>query len=152
MPIGQSKVGVDTAVEWPTGVGGKGNEGRCRGNSADARGIGYVEFAYDLQNKMTYTKMVNHDGLAIEPSGPNSRRGQPTPTGRASRTSLVLANQPGKDSWPMTAAVSILVPGEAGQTEVGKGTLKFFDWAFHNGQQLATTFNMCPCGISRETD
>ena len=141
----QSKVGVDTAVEWPTGVGGKGNEGVAAATAQTPGAIGYVEFAYALQNKMTYTKMVNHDGLAIEPSGPNFQAAAANAHWKSEPNyHLVLANQPGKDSWPMTAAVSILVQAKQVKPEVGKETLKFFDWAFHNGQQLATDLQYVP--------
>jgi len=134
----QAKVGSNTAVDWPAGVGGKGNEGVSALVQQTAGSIGYVEIAYALQNKLTYTKMMNADGAFVEPklegfqaaaahadwaSAPNYR--------------LVLANQPGKDSWPITAATFILVHGKQTDAAKAKAVLGFFDWSLNNGQSMA---------------
>ena len=134
----QAKVGSNTAVDWPNGVGGKGNEGVSALVQQTAGSIGYVEIAYALQNKLTYTKMMNADGAFVEPklegfqaaaahadwaSAPNYR--------------LVLANQPGKDSWPITAATFILVHAKQTDAAKAKAVLGFFDWSLNNGQQMA---------------
>ncbi|HEX4507081.1 MAG TPA: phosphate ABC transporter substrate-binding protein PstS [Alphaproteobacteria bacterium] len=134
----QAKVGSNTAVDWPAGVGGKGNEGVSALVQQTAGSVGYVEIAYALQNKLTYTKMMNADGVFVEPklegfqaaaahadwaSAPNYR--------------LVLANQPGKDSWPITAATFILVHGKQTDAAKAKAVLGFFDWSLNNGQRMA---------------
>jgi phosphate transport system substrate-binding protein len=134
----QDKVGANTAVDWPVGVGGKGNDGVAALVQQTAGSIGYVEIAYALTNKLTYTDMMNHDGVYVEPklsafqaaaanadwkSAPNYR--------------LVLANQPGKDSWPITAATFILVHGKQTDAEKGKTVLGFYDWSLKNGQKMA---------------
>jgi phosphate transport system substrate-binding protein len=134
----QSKVGSNTAVDWPVGVGGKGNEGVSALVEQTPGSIGYVEIAYALQNKLTYTQVMNHDGIFVTPklsafqaaaanadwaSAPNYR--------------LILANQPGKDSWPITAATFILVHAKQTDPEKAKAVLGFFDWSLKNGQKLA---------------
>jgi len=141
----QAKVGADTAVEWPAGVGGKGNEGVAALTAQTTGAIGYVEYAYALQNKMTYTKMVNFDGLIVEPSAANFQAAAANADWKSvPNYRLVLANQPGKNSWPMTAAVSILIYAKQDKPAVGKEVLKFFDWAYHNGQQLAGDLQYVP--------
>jgi phosphate transport system substrate-binding protein len=141
----QAKVGADTAVEWPAGVGGKGNEGVAALTTQTPGAIGYVEYAYALQNKMTYTKMVNHDGITIEPNATSFQAAAANADWKSvPNYQLVLANQPGKNSWPMTAAVSILIYGKQDKPAVGKEVLNFFDWAYHNGQQLAGDLQYVP--------
>jgi phosphate transport system substrate-binding protein len=134
----QAKVGSNTAIDWPTGVGGKGNEGVSALVQQTSGAIGYVEIAYALQNKLTYTKMMNADGIFVEPK----LSGFQAAAANADWTSvpnyrLVLANQPGKDSWPITAATFILVHGAQTDAAKAKAVLGFFDWSLNNGQQMA---------------
>jgi phosphate transport system substrate-binding protein len=134
----QAKVGSATAVEWPTGVGGKGNEGVSALVQQTAGSIGYVEIAYALQNKLTYTKMMNADGYYVDPqlSGFQAAAAHADWTA-APNYRLVLANQPGKDSWPITAATFILVHGKQTDAAKAKAVLGFFDWSLNNGQKMA---------------
>ena len=134
----QAKVGAATAVDWPVGVGGKGNEGVSALVQQTAGAIGYVEIAYALQNKLTYTQVQNRDGFYVEPklsafqaAAANADWSSQPGYG------VILANQPGKDSWPITAATFILVHGKQANPEKGKAVLDFFGWSFNNGQKMA---------------
>jgi phosphate transport system substrate-binding protein len=134
----QAKVGANTAVEWPTGVGGKGNEGVSALVQQTPGSIGYVEIAYALQNKLTYTKMMNADGLFVEPQLSAFKAAAANADWAAAPNyRLVLANQPGKDSWPITAATFILVHGTQTDAAKAKAVLGFFDWSLNNGQAMA---------------
>jgi phosphate transport system substrate-binding protein len=106
----KTKVGTEKAVEWPVGIGAKGNEGVAN-NVANTKGsIGYVEYAYALQNKLTYTKMINKDGKSVAPtSGTFAAAASHADWSSQPGFGVILANQPGADSWPMTAATWILV-------------------------------------------
>ena len=137
-PEWKDKVGEDTSVEWPVGLGGKGNEGVVgTGRRAPTGAIGYVEYAYALQNKLVYAKLVNHDGatLAARQQG-RFRPRPPMPTGRsAPGFYLILTDQPGKESWPITGATFILMHKKQDKPETAKQVLDFFDWAYKNGRQ-----------------
>jgi phosphate transport system substrate-binding protein len=134
----EAKVGANNAVEWPAGVGGKGNEGVSALVQQTAGSIGYVEIAYALQNKLTFTAMMNHDGIYVTPklSAFQAAAANADWT-TAPGYKLVLANQPGKDSWPITAATFILVHGKQTSAEKAKTVLSFFDWSLNNGQKMA---------------
>jgi phosphate transport system substrate-binding protein len=110
-PDWKSQVGSNTSVEWPIGIGAKGNEG-VSNNVSQAKGsIGYVEYAYARQNKMTYTKMVNKDGKTVAPTAEAFQAAAANADwNSAPGFGLILANQPGTESWPMTAATFILMP------------------------------------------
>jgi phosphate transport system substrate-binding protein len=134
----KSKVGFNTSVEWPVGIGAKGNEGVAN-NVAQTKGsIGYVEYAYAKQNKLTYTKMVNKDGKTVTPTSAafqaaaanadwNSQPGY----------GVILANQPGAQSWPMTAATWILMYKKPQDAAASASALKFFAWAYDKGAKMA---------------
>ena len=129
-PDWKSKVGSDASVEWPTGIGAKGNEGVAN-NVAQTKGsIGYVEYAYALQNKLTYTKMVNKDGKTVAPT---SEAFQAAAAGADWKSKpgfgVILANQPGAASWPMTAGTWILMYKQPKDPAASAEALKFFDWA-----------------------
>ena len=134
----QAKVGAATAVDWPAGVGGKGNEGVSALVQQTPGAIGYVEIAYALQNKLTYTQVQNRDGFYVEPKlsafqAAASNADWSSQPGYG----VILANQPGKDSWPITAATFILVHGKQSDAAKGKAVLDFFGWSFSNGQKMA---------------
>jgi phosphate transport system substrate-binding protein len=134
----KAKVGANTAVEWPTGVGGKGNEGVSALVQQTVGSIGYVEIAYALQNKLTYTQMMNHDGVYVEPKLSAFQAAAANADWKsAPGYYLILGNQPGKESWPITAATFILVHGKQTDAEKAKTVLGFYDWSFHNGQKMA---------------
>jgi phosphate transport system substrate-binding protein len=141
----KSKVGVNTSVQWPGGIGAKGNEGVAN-NVANTKGaIGYVEYAYAKQNKLTFTKMVNKAGKTVAPTSEafqaaaanadwNSQPGY----------GVILANQPGDQSWPMTAATWILVYKQPSDIAATGEALKFFAWAYKNGGKAAVELDYVP--------
>jgi phosphate transport system substrate-binding protein len=144
-PDWKSKVGSDASVEWPTGIGAKGNEGVAN-NVAQTKGsIGYVEYAYALQNKLTYTKMVNKDGKTVAPT---SEAFQAAAAGADWKSKpgfgVILANQPGAATWPMTAATWILMYKQPKDTAASAEALKFFDWAYKNGGKMAEELDYIP--------
>ncbi len=131
-------VGVEASVEWQVGIGGKGNEGVANMVTQTKGSIGYVEFAYAKQNKMTYTKMINKDGKTVSPSMATFQAAAANADwSKHPGYALVLANQPGADSWPMTAATFILFQKQAKSPEDTLAALKFFDWAFTKGDAMA---------------
>jgi phosphate transport system substrate-binding protein len=144
-PDWKSKVGSDTAVEWPVGIGAKGNEGVAN-NVANTKGsIGYVEYAYALQNKLTYTKMMNKAGKVV---GPTSESFQAAAAGADWSSQpgfgVILANQPGDGSWPMTAGTWILMYKQPADTAASAEALKFFAWAYKNGDKMAEELDYVP--------
>ena len=141
----KDKVGVDKSVQWPVGVGAKGNEGVAAG-VANAKGsIGYVEFAFALQNKMTYTDMINKAGKTIVPSAEAFQAAASNADWKSvPGYGVILANQQGDKSWPMTAATFVLLYGQP-QDEAATGeALKFFDWAFKKGTKQAQDLAYVP--------
>jgi phosphate transport system substrate-binding protein len=137
-PDWKAKVGSNTAVDWPAGVGGKGNEGVSAMVQQTPGAVGYVEIAYALQNSLTYTQMKNRDGAYVDPKLANFQAAAANADwASAPNYRLVLANEPGKDSWPMTAATFILVHGKQTDADKAKAVLGFFDWSFKNGQKMA---------------
>jgi phosphate transport system substrate-binding protein len=144
-PDWKSKVGVNTSVQWPSGIGAKGNEGVAN-NVANTKGsIGYVEYAYAKQNKLTYTKMVNKAGKTVAPTSEAFQAA----AGNADWKSqpgygVILANQPGDSSWPMTAATWILIYKQPGDVAATGEALKFFAWAYKNGGKMAEELDYVP--------
>jgi phosphate transport system substrate-binding protein len=131
-------VGVSTSVEWPVGIGGKGNEGVAATVAQTDGSIGYVEYAYALQNKMTYTKMINKDGKTVSPDASSfAAAAANADWAHARNFYLILANQPGAESWPMTAATFIVMYKKPVSVDDSRTALKFFDWAFKNGDKMA---------------
>jgi phosphate transport system substrate-binding protein len=141
----KSKVGTEKAVEWPVGIGAKGNEGVAN-NVGQAKGaIGYVEYAYAKQNKMTYTKMVNKDGKTVEPTSATfAAAASHADWGSVPGFGVILANQAGDDSWPMTAATWILVYKQPKDAAATGEALKFFAWAYKNGGKMADELDYVP--------
>jgi len=134
----QAKIGSSTAVDWPVGVGGKGNEGVSALVQQSVGSVGYVEIAYALQSKLIYAAMKNHDGVFIQPNlAAFQAAAANADWASAPSYRLVLADQPGKDSWPITAATFILVHGKQTDAVKAKAVLGFFDWSLNNGQKMA---------------
>jgi phosphate transport system substrate-binding protein len=141
----KSQVGSSTSVKWPTGIGGKGNEG-VAGTVSNTRGaIGYVEYAYVKQNKMTFMKMVNRDGKAVEPG---SEAVQAAAAGAdwagTPGMAVIITNQPGANSWPMAAATFIVMYKQAQDPAASAAALKFFDWAYNKGSKMAEELDYVP--------
>ena len=144
-PEWKSKVGEGTSVEWPTGIGGKGNEGVAANTARTAGAIGYVEYAYALQNKMVHTKLINHDGVTLEPGSKVFQAAAANADWKGAKDFyLILTDQPGKDSWPITGATFILMHKEQAHPDRAKAVLKFFDWGYKNGAQLAESLDYIP--------
>jgi phosphate transport system substrate-binding protein len=144
-PDWKSQVGSNTSVEWPIGIGAKGNEG-VSNNVSQAKGsIGYVEYAYARQNKMTYTKMVNKDGKTVAPTAEAFQAAAANANwNSAPGFGLILANQPGTESWPMTAATFILMPKQPPDPVAAAEALKFFAWAYAKGDKMAEELDYVP--------
>ncbi len=144
-PEWKSQVGEGTSVQWPVGLGGKGNEGVAAIASRTIGGIGYVEYAYALQNKLTHTKLINSEGAALEPGldvFQNAAAHADWKT--APGFYLILTNQPGKDTWPIAGATFILMHKVQQNPENAKEVLSFFDWAYKNGAQMAKSLDYVP--------
>ncbi len=141
----KSKVGVNTSVQWPMGIGAKGNEGVANNVGNTKGSIGYVEYAYALQNKLTYTKMINKAGKTVAPtSGAFQAAAANADWNSQPGFGVILANQPGDQSWPMTAATWILVYKHPSDPKATAEALKFFAWAYKNGDKMAETLDYVP--------
>ena len=141
----KSKVGSSTAVEWPVGVGAKGNDGVAGNVSQTKNSIGYVEYAYAKQNKMTHVDMINAAGKRVAPTSAAFQAAAANADwAHAPGYYLILSNQPGDASWPMTAATFILMYAQPGDKAASTEALKFFDWAFKNGDKAAEELDYIP--------
>jgi len=132
----KTKVGEGTAVNWPTGAGGKGNEGVSSYVQRLPNSIGYVEYAYAKQNKMTFVQLKNAAGNFVSPDDANFKAAA---AGAEWNKSFyqVLTEQPGKDAWPITGATFILMHKVQDKPVNAANALKFFDWAYSNGDKMA---------------
>jgi phosphate transport system substrate-binding protein len=141
----KSKVGSATSVEWPVGIGAKGNEGVSNNVSQTKGSIGYVEYAYALQNKLVYTKMVNKEGKAVAPTSAAFQAAAANADWNSvPGYGVILANQPGAESWPMTAATFILVHKQPDDAAAVSEALKFFAWAYVKGDKMAEELDYVP--------
>ena len=144
-PEWKDKVGENTSVQFPTGIGGKGNEGVSAMASRTSGGIGYVEYAYAKQNKLTYALLQNHDGQFVSPEiGTFQAAAANADWAKTQDFYLLLTNQPGKDSWPITGASFILMHRQQTKPDVAREALNFFSWAFHNGAEMAKELDYVP--------
>ncbi len=139
----KDKVGEGTAVNWPTGAGGKGNEGVAAFVARLPNSIGYVEYAYVKQNKMTYALLQNRDGAFVQPSD-TAFKAAAAGADWSKSFYQILTNQPGKDAWPITGATFILVHKVQDKPANAAGTLKFFAWAYANGDKMADDLDYVP--------
>jgi phosphate transport system substrate-binding protein len=141
----KSKVGFNTSVEWPVGIGAKGNEGVSNNVSQTKGSIGYVEYAYALQNKLVFTKMVNKDAKTVAPTSEAFQAAAANADWNSvPGYGVILANQPGATSWPMTAATFILVPKQPQDSAAAAEALKFFAWAYAKGGKMAEELDYIP--------
>jgi phosphate transport system substrate-binding protein len=144
-PEWKSKVGTNTAVQWPAGIGAKGNEGVANNVGNTKGSIGYVEYAYALQNKLTHTKMINKSGKSVEPTSEAFQAAAANADWKSQPGyGVILANQPGDKSWPMTAATWILVYKKPVDAAATNEALKFFDWAYKKGAKMAEELHYVP--------
>ena len=144
-PEWKTKVGANTSVQWPVGIGGKGNEG-VAGTVTNTKGaIGYVEYAYVKQNKMTYMRMINRDGKAVEPG---SKAVQAAAAGAdwagTPGMAVIITNAPGELSWPMASATFIIMYKQPQDPAASAAALKFFDWAYSKGDAMAEELDYVP--------
>jgi phosphate transport system substrate-binding protein len=141
----KTKVGSGTAVEWPTGVGAKGNEGVAGNVSQTKNSIGYVEYAYAKQNNLTYAAMVNKAGKIVQPTVAAFQAAAANADwANAAGYYLILTDQPGEASWPVTAATFILMRKEPTDKAASAEAIKFFKWAFANGDKIAEDLDYIP--------
>jgi phosphate transport system substrate-binding protein len=131
-------VGAGTAVAWPEGVGGKGNEGVAAYVQRIKGSIGYVEYAYAKRNKITHAAMLNKDGQVVQPDDTAFKAAAAGADWKATPGfGVILTDQPGKGSWPITGASFILMQAKQEKAANAAEVLKFFDWSFKNGQKMA---------------
>jgi len=141
----QSKVGSNTSVEWPGGIGAKGNEGVAN-NVAQTKGaLGYVETAYAKQNHLTTVKLVNKDGKVVSAT-PDAIMAAAAGAdwAKAPGFYMILTDSPGAKSWPIAGATFILVPKQPKDVAATKEALKFFEWAYKNGGDMASSLDYIP--------
>jgi phosphate transport system substrate-binding protein len=144
-PDWKSKVGEGTAVKWPVGYGGKGNEGVAAYVKQIPGGIGYVELAYALQNKMSYAAMQNAAGKFVQPNAESfAAAAASADWAHAKDFYLVMTNAPGDDSWPITASVFITMHKQPKNAATAKAARDFFTWAFANGTEQAKKLDYVP--------
>jgi phosphate transport system substrate-binding protein len=145
----KSMVGNCTAVEWPVGIGAKGNEGVAN-NVANTRGaIGYVETAYAKQNKLTTTNLVNRDGKVVSPTAESIRAAAAgVDWANAPGFYVILTDSAGAGSWPIAGATFILLPKQPKDPAATSEALKFFAWAYRNGGKMAQDLDYIPMPAS----
>jgi phosphate transport system substrate-binding protein len=144
-PDWQSKIGEATSVEWPTGIGAKGNDGVANNVAGTKGAIGYVEYAYAKQNKLTYADMVNKDGKTVAPTTDAFQAAAANADWtKAPGFYVILADQPGEKSWPMTAATFILMYKKPVDVAASNEALKFFAYAYDKGADMAKELDYIP--------
>jgi len=144
-PDWKDQVGEATAVDWPTGIGAKGNDGVANTVAGTEGAIGYVEYAYAKQNKLAWTDMINKGGKKVAPTVEAFQAAAANADwAHAPGFYLVLADQPGDDSWPMTAATFILMYKKPADVAASNEALKFFGWAYDKGADEAKALDYIP--------
>jgi phosphate transport system substrate-binding protein len=141
----KSKVGANTAVEWPVGIGAKGNEGVAN-NVAQTKGsVGYVEYAFAKQNKLTSTKLVNKDGKAVAPTADAFQAAAASADWNGTPGfGVILTNEAGANSWPISGATFILIHKQPQDPAAASEALKFFAWAYAKGGKMAEDLDYVP--------
>jgi phosphate transport system substrate-binding protein len=141
----KSKVGANTSVEWPVGIGAKGNEGVAN-NVANTKGsIGYVEYAYAKQNNLTTVSMINRDGKTVSPNAKSFQAAAASADWeKAEGFYVVLTNEPGAESWPIAGATFILIHKQPQDPAAAAEALKFFSWAYTKGDKMAEDLDYVP--------
>jgi phosphate transport system substrate-binding protein len=141
----KGKLGTNTAVQWPVGIGGKGNEGVSASVKQVANSIGYVEYAYAKQNKLSYALLQNAEGNYPAPDDKSFQAAAANADWSAAPGfGISLNNQKGAQAWPITAATFLLVHAKPEKPEETQAALKFVDWAYKNGDQLALELDYVP--------
>jgi phosphate transport system substrate-binding protein len=141
----KSKIGANQSVQWPVGIGGKGNEGVSASVKQVANSIGYVEYAYAKQNNLTYAAMVNKAGKTVQPTvAAFQAAASNADWAKAPGYYLILTDQPGEASWPITAATFILMHKDPTDKAAAKEAIKFFKWSFEKGAKMAEELDYIP--------
>ena len=143
-------VGSGTAVKWPTGLGGKGNEGVAANIQRINGSIGYVEFAYAKKNNLAHTQLKNRDGSYVQPNNDSFKSAAAGAAwDKTPGFAVVSTDQPGKASWPITGATFVLMHKSQADGARGKEVLKFIDWSYKNGGEMATELDYIamPAGV-----
>lgn len=143
-PEWQQKVGENTAVQWPLGLGGKGNEGVSAFVQRLPGSIGYVEYAYAKQNKMTYTLLKNADGQFVAPVASAFKAAAAGADWSKAAFYEILTNEPGQEAWPITGATFILMHKVQDKPAQATEVLRFFGWSHKNGAKLAEQLDYVP--------
>jgi phosphate transport system substrate-binding protein len=144
-PAWKDQVGEGKAVKWPTGQGGKGNEGVAAYVRQLKNSIGYVEYAYAKQNNLSWTQLQNKDGQFVQPTqAAFAAAAVNADWGSVPGMGVILTDEPGAESWPVTSASFILLHKKQDKPETAKEVLSFFDWAFKNGGKMATELDYVP--------
>ena len=148
-PKFKDTIGANASVQWPVGIGAKGNEGVANMTAQTAGAIGYVEYAFAKQNKMTTAMMINKDGKPVAPKAEAFQAAAANADwAHAQGYYLILTNQSGAASWPITGASFILVYAEPPDAGATGEALKFFDWAYKNGAPMASELDYVPLPAS----
>jgi phosphate transport system substrate-binding protein len=148
-PEFKAKIGAGTAVKWIVGVGGKGNDGVAANVQRIKGSIGYVEWAYAKKNKMSHTQLKNKDGVYLQPDDDNFKAAAAgAEWTKTPGFAVVLTDQAGKASWPITGVSYILMHKSQADAAKGKEVLKFFDWAYKTGGAAATELDYVPLPAS----
>lgn len=141
----KKSVGVNTSVQWPAGIGGKGNEGVAATVSQTGGAIGYVEYAYAKQNKLTFVKMINSAGQTVTPNAESFMAAAAGADWAGSDGfHVILTNAPGARSWPIAGATFILMHKQPKNVAASEQALKFFSWAYAKGNKMATDLDYVP--------
>lgn len=142
-PEWKSKVGEGTTVNWPTGTGGKGNEGVAAFVQRLGGAVGYVEYAYAKQNKMTYVNLQNKSGAVVQPTA-EAFKAAAAGAEWSKSYYQILTDEPGKDAWPIAGATFILLHKTQAKPAQGAEVMKFFDWAYKGGDEAAKGLDYVP--------
>lgn len=144
-PEWKDKVGAGTAVKWPAGIGGKGNEGVAAVVQRISGSIGYVEYAYAKKNKIAHAQLKNRGGKWVQPDDTTfSAAAASAEWTGTNGMSVILTDQKGKDAWPITGVSYIIMHRQQTDPLTGRAVLKFFNWSFNNGSQMATDLDYVP--------
>jgi len=144
-PEWKDKVGENTAVEWPVGIGGKGSEGVSATVAQTAGAIGYVEYAYAMQNNLNYAKMINHAGKVVAPNAAAFQAAAASADwANAKDFRVVITDAPDAAAWPVAGSTFILMQAVPVNPADSAAALKFFDWGYKNGQKMASDLLYVP--------
>jgi phosphate transport system substrate-binding protein len=144
-PEWKDKVGENTAVEWPVGIGAKGSEGVSNNVGQTVGSLGYVEYAYAKQNNLTYAKMVNHAGKVVSPTAESFlAAASGADWANAQDFRVIITDAPGDKAWPVAGSTFILMQATPVAQADSDAALKFFDWGYRNGKQMAAELDYVP--------